>query len=194
MSRFRVFARVGLRSSAGVGACRLSVGASNSSSFFTCYHRYRGVHNMKTKPFIESSNLPSVASGFPRPGGNDGPRHFSATTVAAAPGPRRFPSVVAADGRHARRPLIWRPASPARGRGQAFVRFLARSIKDSGFRIGEKYSRCAPYFSTARNDGPGHFSAAAPGPGHFSAAATVAAAAILAFFALALPPVAQGAV
>ena len=26
-------------------------------------------------------------------------------------------------------------------------------IKDSGFLIGEKYSRCAPYFSTVRNDG-----------------------------------------
>jgi len=29
----------------------------------------------------------------------------------------------------------------------------AGPIKDSGFRIGEKYGRCAPYFSTARNDG-----------------------------------------
>ncbi|MDD9810702.1 MAG: hypothetical protein OXU71_03160, partial [Gammaproteobacteria bacterium] len=115
---------------------------------------------------------PAVAGVAAKAAAAPGPRHFSAATVAAA------------DGRHARRPLIWRPASSARGRGRAFVRFLARSIKDSGFRIGEKYSRCAPYFSTARNDGPGHF----------SAAATVAAAAILAFFALALPPVAQGAV
>ena len=124
MSRFRVFARVGRRSSAGVGACRLSVGASNSSSFFTCYHRYRGVHNMKTKPFIESSNLPSVASGFPRPGGNDGPGHFSGATVAAVPAL----TVAAADGRHARRPLSGRPASFAALPAVAGAAFLAVAL------------------------------------------------------------------
>ncbi|MDD9823103.1 MAG: hypothetical protein OXU98_09525, partial [Gammaproteobacteria bacterium] len=60
MSRFRVFARVGRRSSAGVGACRLSVGAFNSSSFFTnCSREF----NMKTN-FL--STLAAVAR-----------RHFS---------------------------------------------------------------------------------------------------------------------
>ena len=47
-------------------------------------------------------------------------------------------------------------------------RFRAGSIKDSGFRIGGKHSRCAPCFPTARNDGPGHFSALA-GPSLASA-------------------------
>ena len=40
--------------------------------------------------------------------------------------------------RHARSLLSGNPESPARGRGQAFFRFLAGAIKDSGFRIGEE--------------------------------------------------------
>jgi len=54
-----------------------------------------------------------------------------------------------------RSPLSSRPRFVKRAsRVFAFGRFLAGPIKDSGFRIGEEYSRCAPYSSTARNDGP----------------------------------------
>jgi len=53
--------------------------------------------------------------------------------------------------RHSRRLLSGNPES------FAFCCLLAKSIKDSGFRIGGKHSRYAPCFPTARNDGPGIF-------------------------------------